>query len=237
MNRDTTLYGLGAIGLGAVGLVVGDFALQWQPVPPDVPARAALAYLAAGLLVAGGVATLLRPREGVLALGVFYGLWALVLHGPRVAANPLDVATWNGVAEITALSAGGLAAWAAMTDRPAAQRAARIAFGLAGLVFGTAHFVYARFTASMVPAFYPAPLFWAYATGAGHFAAGLAFVSGVQARLAATALSAMFAVFVITLHLPRVIAAPGVRIEWTMLMVALSLTGAAWALRGSLTRR
>jgi uncharacterized membrane protein YphA (DoxX/SURF4 family) len=89
----------------------------------------------------------------------------------------------------------------------------------------------------MVPAFYPAPLFWAYATGAGHFAAGLAFVSGVQARLAATALSAMFAIFVITLHLPRVIAAPGVRIEWTMLMVALSLTGAAWALRGSLTRR
>ena len=237
MNRDTVIYGLGAVGLGAVGLVVGDFALQWQPVPPDVPARAELAYVAAGLLVAGGVATLLRPRGGVFALGVFYGLWALVLHGPRVAAHPLDVGAWNGIAEITALSSGGLAAWAAITDRPIARRAAQTAFGLAALVFGTAHFTYAKFTASMVPAFYPAPLFWAYATGAGHVAAGLAFVSGVQARLAATALSAMFAVFVITLHLPRVIAAPGVRIEWTMLMVALSLTGAAWALRGSLTRR
>jgi hypothetical protein len=38
------VYGLGAIALGLAGLVWGDFALVWQPVPPGVPGRTALAY-------------------------------------------------------------------------------------------------------------------------------------------------------------------------------------------------
>ena len=40
---------------------------------------------------------------------------------------------------------------------------------------------------TMVPAWIPPnQMFWAWATGAGHLAAGLALVSGIQARLAAT---------------------------------------------------
>jgi uncharacterized membrane protein YphA (DoxX/SURF4 family) len=77
----------------------------------------------------------------------------------------------------------------------------------------------------------PARLFWAYATGAGHAAAGLAILSGIQRRLAATLLAAMCGCFVLLLHAPRVAAAPTSRFEWTMLFVALSITGAAWLIR------
>jgi uncharacterized membrane protein YphA (DoxX/SURF4 family) len=101
------------------------------------------------------------------------------------------------------------------------------------VIFGLAHFGYARFTASMAPGFYPAPLFWAYLTGACQMAGGLALISGVLPRLAATLLAAMYAVFALTLHLPRVIAAPDERIEWTMLFIALSMTGAAWIVRSA----
>src|ERR1700743_392341 len=40
---------LGFGALGVLGVASGDFAYQWQPVPPDTPARGALA-MAAGLL-------------------------------------------------------------------------------------------------------------------------------------------------------------------------------------------
>jgi hypothetical protein len=50
------VYGLGAIALGLAGLVWGDFALVWQPVPPGVPGRTALAYATGAALTLAGAA-------------------------------------------------------------------------------------------------------------------------------------------------------------------------------------
>jgi enoyl-CoA hydratase/carnithine racemase len=44
------------------------------------------------------------------------------------------------------------------------------------------------------------------------------------------AITGMMGGFVLLLHIPRVIAAPDSRMEWTMTAVALTLTGAAFAL-------
>ena len=41
------VYGLAAIALGIIGLVWGDFAAVWQPVPATAPHRKALAYIVA----------------------------------------------------------------------------------------------------------------------------------------------------------------------------------------------
>lgn len=224
------LYAIGAIILGAVGLAVGDFALQWQPVPASVPFRTALAYLSAVILITGAALSLAprNARLGAIVLSSFYAMWVVVLHLPRVVQQPADVSMWLGVAEILALATGGCMAW--MRGK-AMLKAAWIVFGACLLVFGIAHFVYADFTASMVPAWFPAPLFWAYFTGAGHAAAGVAFISGIAQRLAATLFTAMVACFALLLHVPRVVADPGNRIEWTMLGIATALTGAAWIAR------
>jgi uncharacterized membrane protein len=238
MNRDGVLYGLGAMALGVIGLAFGDFALQWQPVPKDLPGHAALAMASAGLLLVLGAGVLWRrtARPAAAALAMMYAAWAGVLHGPLVAAQPGSVAAWLGVAEILALAAGGLVLFAASGDRPHGRLrlAACLLLGASALVFGLSHFAYAGFTAAMVPSWMPFSLFWAYATGCGHLAAGLALLGGVLARPAATALAAMMGSFVVLLHLPRVLAAPTSQLEWTMLAVALSLTGAAWALRQAL---
>ena len=235
MDRTRLIYGLGAIGLGVLGFVVGDFALQWQPVPKGVPGREALAYVSAALLLAGGLATVWSRTAawGALALGVMYGVWVVVLHMPNALANrPNDLAAWNAVAEALALSLGGLAGWGIAQRPDWSERAGRL-FGLCPVIFGLAHFGYAKFTASMIPGWLPAPLFFAYLTGACHMAGGLALIAGVVPRLAATLLAAMYATFALILHLPRVIAAPDERIEWTMLFIAVSLTGAAWIVRST----
>jgi uncharacterized membrane protein YphA (DoxX/SURF4 family) len=231
------IYGLGALALGIIGLVFGGFALQWQPVPDGVPYRTILAYVSAGVLAVAGASLIVRKAAGVgaWALTLSYLIWLVALHGPRVVASPLNVSVWLGFAEILTLACGGLAAvtqTASLGGQTArAQEAARLGFGAALLVFGLSHFVYAKATAGMVPAWIPpGQRFWAYATGACHLLAGLSLLSGVQARIAAWFLTAMFSGFVILLHAPRVFQAPASRMEWTMLAIALSLTGAAWTL-------
>jgi len=230
--------------LGLLGLIGADFALQWQPVPKGLPGHLVLAYASGAALLAAGAATLPRRSVafGAAALGIMYLLWVILLHAPRVVAHPTNVGAWNGVAEISALAAAGLIAFA--QSGAAQERAARLSligrlvFGLCPLVFGLAHFSYADFTASMVPSWIPpSQHFWAYATGTAHVAAGVGILSGVQARLAARLLSLMFAGFVVLLHAPRVFADPGSRLEWTMLGIALSLTGAAWTVADSLRKR
>lgn len=237
MNRSGVLYGLGAMALGVIGLIFGDFALQWQPVPKDVPGHHALALFSGAIMLILGLGVLWArtARAASAALALVYLGW-VALHGPGVAAAPASVASWLGLAETLSLAAGGLALFA-MTAQPPNDRArlaARLIYGLCPLVFGLSHFAYAEFTAKMVPGWIPHSLFWAYATGVGHLAAGLAILLGVAPRLAATLLTAMMASFVVLLHIPRVMAAPDSHLEWAMTAVALSLTGAAWALRQSL---
>jgi uncharacterized membrane protein YphA (DoxX/SURF4 family) len=236
MNRNSALYALGAILLGAVGIFFHEFALTWQPVPAGFPMRTQFAYLSGLLLIAGGGAILSRrgERAGALLLAAFYALWVIALHVPPAFANPKALYLWNGVAEITflAMGAGALFASRAGPRRGSLTITARLLAGASAIVFGCAHFYYSKETAPFVPAWIPPnQMFWAYATGAGHLAAGLALVSGIGARLAATMLAGMMGSFVVLLHIPRVIGSPDSHLEWCMLSVATALTGSAWLIR------
>ncbi|MEP7155622.1 MAG: DoxX family membrane protein [Betaproteobacteria bacterium] len=232
MNRSTLLYGIGAMALGLVGIAFGDFALQWQPVPKDFPSRLPLAYAAGALTLLAGGLTIARKtaQNGVILLTAIYTLWTIVLHGPYVAAHALQSGAWQAFCEIAAMAAAGFAVYFAMKGDARLVLAGRVAFGLCALVFGLNHFVYADFTASMVPAWLPFPLAWAYGTGAGHAAAGLALVTGIRAKPAAQMLAMMMGSFVVLLHIPRVLGDPGSHIEWAMLAIATTLTGSAWGL-------
>ena len=96
-------------------------------------------------------------------------------------------------------------------------------------------FVYARFTAAMVPAWLPpAQLFWAQATGGAQIAAGLAVLSGVLDLLAARLLTLMYLLFGLLVHLPRLIADPASPGAWGEHGMNLVLAGAAWLLADTL---
>lgn len=239
MTGTTLLYGLGALLLGIVGLLTGDFAMQWQPVPEWVPLRAPLAYLSAATLLGMGALTITPVRgsdRAAALLGIFYVLWVVLLHLPRVLNSPADVGAWNGLAELLALALGGIATLALSPGALLRWTPCTRVFGACLLVFGLAHFVYDDFSATMIPHWLPAPLFWVYLTGCGHLAAGLSLLSGLATRSATLLLSAMFASFVLLLHVPRVVGDPGNRMEWIMLAISMSMTGAAWIVRAVVTR-
>lgn len=275
------IYGLGAMAIGLVGLVWGDFALQWQPVAAGFPGRTTLAYIfSAALLAAGTLVNGRGPRAvpsfaahssaaagsagsatpasvgvgaaavGSAALATLYGVVVIFMHGPQIFQHPGTFPVWDGAAEQLALFAGGLAAYSylsgadnrlsAPTGFGSPARLGRIAVGLMGaclLMFGLAHFLYLDFTASMVPAWLPGgQKFWAAITGVGHLAAGIALSTGVKARLAAIAVTVMFAAFGALVHLPALLADPHNHLNWVMNAINLALTGAAWALATQLSR-
>jgi uncharacterized membrane protein YphA (DoxX/SURF4 family) len=244
MSTGARFYGLAAIALGLPGLIFGSFAALGLPVPPQLPGHQLLAWAAGGLLVAAGLAVNVRRSAaiGSLVLAGFFALCVLALQVPAAVRHPLVWVSYEGLAEVTVMALGGVLAFTLAPATGAARAASllrlvRPLFGLCLLVFGTSEFVYAAFTAALVPAWLPpSQAFWVSVTGAAQLAAGLAVLSGVKARLAAMLLTAMYLLFGLIVHLPRVIAGASEAGTWAEHGVNLVLAGAAWTLADALGR-
>lgn len=240
-------FAAGAIGLGLVSGMHSSFTLQWEPMPAWVPHP--LVYVSAAILVLGGIA-LLVPKSrtwGALVLGLFILFWAIGLKVPEAVAvlpkiTKLEsmIGVWLGVAEDSAMAMGALTLYLlAARGGESGLRLTRIIFGIACVEFGLSHFAFADFTASMIPAWLPQRTFLAYLTGAGHFAAGVALITGVLPRLAATLEAVMMGLFVLLVHVPMVLvhkAGEG-QMNWTLLFIALTLMSSAAAIASALQDR
>jgi len=238
------VYGLGVMALALISLALGTFD-PGQPVPKDFPERTVLAYAAGAFMLLAGAAIQWRRTTAWAAgaLAAYYALIVVLLMDGRVVLrHAAEFIAYSNTAEQLAIAAAGMIAYAAhariepaLADR--LTRLGQLAFGVCALLFGGAHFLYMNLTAPLVPQWLPpSQLFWAYATGFGHIAAGLAILTGVQARLAAILLTAMYAAFTPLVHLPMLLADPANHGIWTENATNLVLTGAAWVLADSLAR-
>ncbi len=239
------VYGLGVMAIGLASLAFGTFD-PGQPVPAHFPARTALAYAAGVFMVAAAAAIEWRRTAawGAAALTVYYALFVVILMNGRLLLTQYAIyVTYENIAEQLAIAAGGLIVYAtvaAIDPAMAARltRLGRLAFGVCALIFGGAHFVYMRYTAPLVPKWLPpTPEFWGYATGVGFVAAGVAILTGVQARLAAILLTAMLASFALLVHEPILLADHASHWNWTESAVNLAVLGSAWAVADSLAKR
>src|SRR5260370_20520971 len=106
----------------------------------------------------------------------------------------------------------------------------RIFVAISLVVFGVQHFIYGGFVATLVPAFMPGRLFWAYFVGVAFVAAAIGILTRMLARPAATMLGVMFFLFVVLLHIPRIVGNSNSGNEWTSGFVALAMCGGAWIL-------
>jgi uncharacterized membrane protein len=231
------LAGFAMVALGAICLRYADFIMEWTPVPPQLPARAAVAYVHGSVLIVAGLGLFFERtvRLAALVLGSVWLLWTLV-HVPRV------IASWRtglgGLFEAFALTSGLflLAVVAGPTVKRTEVLISRYCYAFCLPMLGVVHFLYPDAVANFIPKWIPAHLFWAYFTGVAFWAAGLAILSGVQARLGSRLLALMLSSWVLILHIPRVVAAVGDRHEWDTLFLAVAQTGSAWIVAGSLER-
>jgi uncharacterized membrane protein len=238
------VYGLGIMALGLVCLAFGDFH-PGQPMPKDFPERTVLAYVVAAFMLVAGAAVEWRRATAwaAAALTAYFGFVVVILMNGRVLlAHYAEFLPYESIAIQLAITAGGLIVYAAHAKIDAAlaarfTRVGRMAFGICALIFGVAHFLYMDLTAPLVPKWLPpSQEFWGYATGVAHIAAGVAILTGVQARLAAILLTIMFASFTALVHVPMVLATPSNHWIWNENAVNIALIGAAWVVADSLAR-
>src|SRR5664279_4209767 len=237
-------YGLGVMALALVCLALGDF-LPGQTVPKDFPVRAALAYAAGAFMLVASAAIEWRRTAawGAAALTAYYTLFVVILMCGRVVLRHYaEFIAYSNAAEQLSIAAGGLIVYAtyARIDATLAARLTRLGlltFGVCALLFGGAHFFYMNMTAPLVPKWLPPTQeFWAYATGVGLIAAGVALLTGVQARLAAILLTAMFASFTVLVHVPMLLGQPSSHWIWAENALNLAVLGVAWVVADSLAR-
>ncbi len=101
--------------------------------------------------------------------------------------------------------------------------------------FGTEHFTLSRTIASLIPAWIPWHLFWAYLVGVCFIAAALSLVTRIQVRLAASLLALTFFLFVVLMDAPAWARNPQNRLFLALALRELSFSGGPLALAASLS--
>lgn len=218
--------------------VVYTLRLSWPlPGPPWYPNSQVMAAITALILLAAGISILLR-RNADLASGLiamFFFLRALVVHLPKLLSNLHDPGPWTSGSEMLALCGGALVLAGTLRSNARSAPAielGRSLFAATLMVFAIQHFMYARFIATLIPAWIPAPYFWALFVGVAFLAAAASILSGKFSSLGSGLLGVMFASWFLMLHLPRVAAKPHDGNEWTSAFIALAMSGCAFIMAG-----
>ena len=236
----TPLYG--RILFGASAVLFGVIALMWHDADTwqNLSKIWSLPFgsvIGACLMVAqiwGGIA-LVYPRTArwaSIVLGIVYALFSVACASAIVAA-PRVYAQYGNFFEQLSLLCGAVAVYAA-TDANAAQattlgRAARAGLGLCAVWFALAQFIYFRFTASLVPAWFPPnQTFWAIVTTVAFALAAIAMLVNYQARLAARLMSLMLVLFGVLVWIPTLRAQPQAHGNWSEFAITLLIAGASW---------
>jgi len=248
------LFAIASASLAVLSLTFGDFAPGGQSLPTGIPWREAWVYGSALLVLAAsaGLCFSRTALTSVLTIGAYLAAWAVVCV-PQIFSKPLSIGGWYGFCEALSslLGAWILYATSRWNSRGSeipipverAVRAARALFGCTCVFYGWSHFVYADYTATVVPTWLPGRLEIAYFTGLGHIAAGIGIAVGILPRLAASLEATMMGLFGLLVWVPSFFVQPTPawatppQNQWSELVVTLVLTASAWIVAASLRHR
>jgi uncharacterized membrane protein len=232
-------------GLGILALVKGELPPIWSGAPKGSPGRDVLVYLCALVSLCSGVGLLWRRTAAASsgALLACFLAWFLAFRVPHIFTAPTSSGMWWACGETAVMVAAAWILYAGFSAAvggerrvfatgDASVRIARVLYGLALIPFGVAHFTFLERTVSMVPAWLPWHLGWAYFTGCAFIAAGVAVVAGVWARLAARLSALQLLLFTLLVWGPILAAGAGVS-DWYEAIDSWALTAGAWVVADS----
>jgi nicotinamidase-related amidase/uncharacterized membrane protein len=212
------------------------------PVIPWLPAIPSLAYIFGAILVVLGAGLLFKRtvRTAALVLGCLLFFCTLIFDVPKNIANIGNMSLRTSVFEPFAIASIAWLLPGSGILPSSLEHSSRYLLGLSLIVFGVDHLIALAPIATLIPAWIPWHVFWIAFFGAGFIAAGLSIWLNTLQRWAAACIGLMYAIWVFTLHLPRVLGlygipgAPHNPNEWSSLFIAVALWGGAWALASNL---
>ena len=161
--------------------------------------------------------------------------------------NYLHLGEWENAEKELALAGGAFVIAGCFTGKsegPLFKFLGRLAptgailFAITMVSFGILHFLFATQVTGFVPSWIPFHLFWIYFAGVALIGSGVAIILRIKVPLIASLLGLMIFIWVVSLHIPRVIAAaPADRGgELTSAIIALAYSGIAFVIAGNARR-
>ena len=222
-----------AVAVGAFGVImlfVRGFLAGLLPVPDSVPLHGVLWVVTSVAFIAAAVAVLVgfRRKLALEVIGVIFLLYLVGLHLPVLFSNVYNGGAWAATFEIIMLASGAFI----IAGTRIAAVAGHYLFAASLFLFAIQHIMYFDYIVSLIPAWLPMKVEWAYVVIAAYVLCGISFILGRRVGLAAFWLGVMFGSWVIVLHGPRAIGHWNVEAEWTSLFVALAVCGVALDISG-----
>jgi uncharacterized membrane protein len=231
------LLALAIIGFGLTQFVAGHFMTGFFPVSETISSRAFFLYFTSALFVFAGLAICFdkTAKHGALIAATVFLAGFVFIHLLRLLKDPQNAGYWTTFAEMLAYCGGAyilLSKLSGYTEEKPRQPntvsrrfVGFLLFALSLVIFGIQHFMYAGYIATLIPAWIPFPVFWAYFVGLAFLAGAISILTKIKTQLACLLLGFMFLFWVIFLHTFRVAANVQKETEWTSLFVALGFAG------------
>jgi uncharacterized membrane protein len=190
-------------------------------IPSWIPAHVFLVYFVGVALVAAALSIVVKKYSQLAAmlLGTMILLFVVLLHIPRVAANPHDRISWAVALRDLSFSGGAFAFAGAQRKLQSKNTTsllvtlARYVIAVTAVFFGVEHFLHPEYApgvplAKITPEWIPLRLFWAYLAGIVLLATGACLLVNKKSRLAATYLGLTILLIVLVIYLPILISIP-----------------------------
>lgn len=226
-------YGVAIAATGLLTIYYRDFPYYF--IPPHhvwLNDHVAAIYLSGALLFVAGACIVWGKRLAPVCLSLAAALvlifcFYFIPYELSTSAIYMHYGAWENAAKELALAGGALVV--------AGRKIGRVLFALAIISFGLDHYVYAHEATGYMPTWIGYQLFWIYFTGTCLLGSGIAILLKIRVRLFAALLGTMILIWVIILHIPKVIASP-VSVdggEAVSALIALAYCGIALALAGN----
>jgi len=247
-----TVFGISVIALGIQHFIL-DHVTGMKPPPKSFLDAS---FLIVGLLYKVGLITLAaailfnyKIKSAAFSLGVLIFVWTLFRHFPLVIANITDPAELNSMFMAVAISGSSFIIDSSIqhgalsyptyliVNRHVVKVIGNFFYGMAIVVFGIQHVLYASFIASLIPHWIPGGPFWSYGTGLALIAAGVSITFEWKSKSSSLWLGMMISLWVVLVHFPRLQINPKDYYEWTSLFQALIIAASAFVMRENLKAR
>ena len=213
MNKQITagriIYATGIFGLGVVCIISKDFIVGRPPAwPAGLHINPTFAWVTGILLMVAAIKILLNRNARIAA----FGIAALIFFFSVLRHLPVFMNDWANAWKSLALAGGSLIIGCSFPKhvvKPGSRSDAILI--TTGVIFlaaffiaaGYAHFKYAQFVETLIPAYIPLHTFWTYFCGVCLLAGGIGLLIPQTRKTAALLSGIMVLGWFLLLHIPR----------------------------------
>jgi uncharacterized membrane protein YphA (DoxX/SURF4 family) len=242
-------YSIAIAGMGFQMFYCKGF--PYMLLPPNntlIPGIAILALVFGLLFFLSGacIAFKIKARQAALFLAstlLLIFCFYFIPYQLMSKSSYLHYGEWENAAKELALAAGAFAVAGSLSgkkDNPFTSLPGKAIplgaalFPITIISFSIDHFLYAKQAADYIPSWIPYHLFWMYFAGVALLGSGIAIIFKIKTPLFAALLGIMIFIWFVSLHIPRVIAAPPADLpgEITSAFLALAYCGIAFVFTG-----